>query len=426
MRTVVLDDDPTGTQSATGVSVLLEWNTNLLAEVLTAAESVYVQTNSRAISEPEAVALVTGVREAALAAGARLGQEIQFVLRGDSTLRGHVFAESAVFATPGSVLRFVPAFPDGGRTTRDGIHYVRLGDRDVPAGETEYADDPVFGFHSSNLTDYVAEKTGLPSTHVPLAAVRSGATAATLAAAPAGTVITCDAVTNADITLIADAVKAARRGGHDIVVRSAAPLAAELAGVVSKGLLPTPLVPMARPTLLVCGSHTAGATAQLSAIEPAFGRPVEVDTTMALADPDAAGRAAATRVRRQLAVDGFAMLSSQRDRSPVHNTLDHGERVMTALTTAVRAVRDQADVVIAKGGITSAEVARTGLGVRRALVLGQVLNGVSVWAVEPTPGREQLYVVVPGNVGGPDTLQRVLAAVGLEESQSHALVNQMA
>jgi uncharacterized protein YgbK (DUF1537 family) len=48
-----------------------------------------------------------------------------------------------------------------------------------------------------------------------------------------------------------------------------------------------------------------------------------------------------------------------------------------------------------------------------AHVLGQVLPGVSVWSLEPEPGRTQLYVVVPGNVGGPDTLRRILAAVGL-------------
>ncbi|HEY3406618.1 MAG TPA: four-carbon acid sugar kinase family protein [Propionicimonas sp.] len=410
MRTVVLDDDPTGTQSATNVPVLLECSTDLLAELLADATSVYVQTNSRAIPESEAVALVARIREEALAAGARLGEEIQFVLRGDSTLRGHVFAESAVFATPDSVLLFEPAFPDGGRFTRDGVHYARINGVDTPAAETEYADDPVFGFQNSAMTDYVAEKTGRPSSHVVLDELRGGALAAVLLKACG--VVTCDAVTAADIRTIGDAVRAARTSGRSIVVRSAAPLAADLAGVASHGLLATPLVDGLPSTLLVCASHTAGATAQLRSLEPVFGLPVEIKTTTALSDPLEAGHAAALELHTRLGVDGFAMLSSQRDRQAEHNTLDHGERIMRAITTAVAAVRDEVDVVITKGGITSSEVASTGLGVQRATVLGQVLPGISVWAIEPKPGHRQLLVVVPGNVGGEDTLQQVLAAVG--------------
>lgn len=414
MRTVVLDDDPTGTQSATGVPVLLECDADLLTEVLTTSDSVYVQTNSRAIGEPEAVALVGSVRDAALEAGRRLGEDVQFVLRGDSTLRGHVFAESAVFATPDSVLLFVPAFPDGGRVTRGGVHYAAIAGVETPAAETEYADDPVFGFHHSAMTEYVAEKTGSASIHVPLDEVRAGGLEERLRDAPAGSVVTCDAVTNADIICIAEAVRRAAASGRQLVIRSAAPLAAHLAGVASPGLLSIPLLPTARPTLLVCGSHTAGATAQLAVLEPAFGRPVEVDTEAALTDPVAAGEMAAEELRRQLASRGLAMLSSQRERRAEHNTLLHGERVMAALTAAVAAVADQVDVVVSKGGITSAEVVGTGLGVTSATVLGQVLPGVSVWSIAPVPDRAQLYVVVPGNVGGPDTLKQVLAAVGLD------------
>jgi uncharacterized protein YgbK (DUF1537 family) len=71
------------------------------------------------------------------------------------------------------------------------------------------------------------------------------------------------------------------------------------------------------------------------------------------------------------------------------------------------------EVVVSKGGITSAEVASTGIGARSAVVLGQVLPGVSVWELEARDGRLLLYVVVPGNVGGPETLVDVLDALRL-------------
>ena len=96
MKTIVLDDDPTGTQSATGVTVLLESDADLLTDALRHADSVYVQSNSRALDESTAVALIRRIRADGEEAARRLGVEVRFVLRGDSTLRGHVFAETEV------------------------------------------------------------------------------------------------------------------------------------------------------------------------------------------------------------------------------------------------------------------------------------------------------------------------------------------
>lgn len=412
MKTVVLDDDPTGTQSASGVTVLLDYDAALIRDALLGADSVYVQTNSRAIDEAAAVALVSDVRDAARRAAAELGAQVQFVLRGDSTLRGHVFAETEQFLDEDSVIVFSPAFPDGGRTTVDGVHLVRIDGVDVPAHRTEYAEDPVFPFSSGILAEYVAEKSGRQAVGVPLADVRSGATASAIATAPAGAVVLPDAVTNDDIRLIAEAIAVARRAGRSVVVRSAAPLAAALADVQSTGLLPRPLLSAPVPTLLACGSHTAGATAQLDAVSAVHGPAVVIPTADAFADPVAAGLAAADAARGQLAASGLAMVSTERHRLPEHNTLRHGELVMQALTVAVRALMPEVEAVVAKGGITSAELARTGVGATRAEVRGQVIAGVSVWDLVSAEGDPRLYVVVPGNVGDASALTDVLSALG--------------
>jgi uncharacterized protein YgbK (DUF1537 family) len=411
VKTIVLDDDPTGTQSATGVTVLLDTDVDLLTESLQRADSVYVQTNSRALPAEEAVALVGRIKADGEAAARRLGDGVRFVLRGDSTLRGHVFAESAVFLDDDAVMLFVPAFPDGGRTTRGGVHYVRVGDQDLPAHESEYAQDPVFGFSTGVLVDYVAEKSGLLGLPVALEQVRAGELARILAEAPASAVVLPDVVDAGDVSAIARAVDVVTAGGRRVVVRCAAPLAAELAGVPSGELLPTPLVERAERVLLVCGSHTFGASAQLAPVAEAWGAPVVVDTATALAAPTAAGLEAADAARLAFAGKPVTVLTTERERSSEHNTLGHGERVMAALTTAVASLLPTVSVVVAKGGITSAEVARTGIGASSALVLGQVLPGVSVWRMSARDGRDLLYVVVPGNVGGPDTLTRVLDAL---------------
>jgi len=409
VKTIVLDDDPTGTQSATGVRVLLEHDTELITDALRDTGSVYVQTNSRALHEADAVALVRRIRREGEEAAARLGVEVRFVLRGDSTLRGHVFAETEQFLDGDAVMLFVPAFPDGGRTTRGGMHYVKVDGTDVPAHESEYARDPVFPFASGILAEYVAEKSQRTAVPVGLDDVRAGRLAEVLRTAPAGSVVLPDAVVTADIEAIAAAANAVDR---TVVVRSGAPLAAALAGVSSPRLLDRPLLTEPAPVLLVCGSHTAGATTQLDEVLRSHGPAEIVGTTAALDDPATEGKTTAGRARARLAADGLAIVASERTREQDHGTLDHGEKIMTALTTAVAELLPAVDVIVAKGGITSAEVARTGAGARSALVLGQVLPGVSVWRMTARDGREITYVVVPGNVGGPDTLVSVLDALG--------------
>ena len=411
MKTIVLDDDPTGTQSASHVTVLLESSATLIADALAEADSVYLLTNSRAISEHEAVALMNAIRSDAAEASEKLGEEIQFVLRGDSTLRGHVFAETQVFTDADSVIVFVPAFPDGGRTTEGGVHYVRQGDQRVPAHLTEFADDPVFPFSTAVLVDYVSEKSGRDAVSVPLDEVRAGGVESALLSAAPGSVVLPDVVTNDDVRLIARAIEAARLGSANIVVRSASPLAAALAGVESEGLLPTPLVPAPVPTLLVCGSHTAGATAQLDLVAERWGDPVVITTSDAFDNPRQTGVGVAAIAAAAIADRRLAVVTTERERSLEHNTLDHGRLVMEALTTSVRELLPTVSVVVSKGGITSADVARVGIGATRATVLGQVLPGVSVWQLVGVDGIERLYVVVPGNVGEPDALTRVLDAL---------------
>jgi len=80
------------------------------------------------------------------------------VSRGDSTLRGHFPLEvEAIQAElgPFDATLLVPAFLPGGRTTRGGVHYLH----GQPVHTTDFARDRLFGFSSSFLPEWVAEKT---------------------------------------------------------------------------------------------------------------------------------------------------------------------------------------------------------------------------------------------------------------------------
>ena len=171
---VVLDDDPTGTQSVSDLPVLTRWDVDDFIWAFSQAKpAVYVLTNSRSLDPAEAAARNEEVvRNALAAAGSpdvrlRLG----FVSRSDSTLRGHYPLEPDVIAatvadvsgekTDGVVL--VPAFPDAGRVTIGGVHYMRGTGAEAgtltPVSETEFAKDATFGFTTSVMADYVAEKS---------------------------------------------------------------------------------------------------------------------------------------------------------------------------------------------------------------------------------------------------------------------------
>ncbi|MBB5135273.1 uncharacterized protein YgbK (DUF1537 family) [Thermocatellispora tengchongensis] len=398
-RVVVLDDDPTGTQAAAGVTVLLD----PLAPPPPGDGPYYVLTNTRAMAEPEAVALLGEIR-------ARHG-EAEYVLRGDSTLRGHVFAESDAFGAREGVLLFAPAFPAGGRTTVGGVHYVDVDGRRLVAADTEFAADPVFGYTARTMVEWVREVGGREAVSVPLA--RLGALADVLGEAAPATVVVPDAESDDDLRTISAGLDLARRGGARVVLRCAAPLAAIRADRLATGLL-TGDMSAPGPALIVCGSHTEASGRQLAEVAARTGAPVRtLSAEAAQTGPGAEGERLAALLDRDLDHGGIAILATERVRRAEHGSLQHGARVMRALCGAVAGVAGRLGAVIAKGGITSAQVARDGLGAQSAEVLGPLLPGVAVWRARSGAGTAIPYAVVPGNIGGPRTLVDVAHAFGL-------------
>lgn len=88
--------------------------------------------------------------------------------------------------------------------------------------------------------------------------------------------------------------------------------------------------------------------------------------------------------------------------------------VSAAVVSVVRDVMSSTTprFLVAKGGITSSDLAVRALGVRRAVVLGQMLPGlIPLWALQDGLAPELPYIVFPGNVGTAETLTRVLEVV---------------
>jgi uncharacterized protein YgbK (DUF1537 family) len=421
---VVLDDDPTGTQAVAGVPVVLAWDPAVIrAAAATSSTAIHLLTNSRAYPPEQAYELV----RAASAATVEALAGPRFVLRGDSTLRAHLHEEYLALcdeAYPGRTppLLLVPALPAAGRITVGGVHYLVRDGRRVPLHETEYARDPGFAYRDARLLQWAEDRSAgfferASGREVNLKRLRSGGAAAIadalLELTHAGRPAVCvpDATSLDDLALIAEGLGLAEAAGAEIVVRSAP----TFVGVAS-GALATECARPPAPgagVLVLCGSYVPSTTRQLENLIKAYPRSlVEVDVVALTshgrkAEIDRAGGEAA----RLLALDGLAVVATQRERPLELGDFASGQRVATGLAEVVGRIEPQPGVVLAKGGITSAVTARHGLAAQTGSVVGPLVDGVALWHLHLRRGEKIPFVVFPGNVGDAGTLLEVVELI---------------
>ncbi|MCP8999563.1 hypothetical protein NFC73_07430 [Pseudarthrobacter sp. RMG13] len=454
---VVLDDDPTGTQSVADLPVLTRWDVeDFIWAFGQAKPAVYVLTNTRSLDPAEAAARNEEVVRNALAAagsadaGADSSLRLGFVSRSDSTLRGHYPLEPDVIAatvadvsgeaTDGVVL--VPAFPDAGRVTIGGVHYMRgTGDdagKLTPVAETEFAKDASFGFANSDMTEYVEEKSqgrfAAESVIVlDLNIIRASAdpqiTAKAIADAiePAtnSTPIVADIVTENDLRALSLGLEEAERRGKKLLYRVGPPfvrarIGQEIRTELTGAEAYAGNTPSEAGGLIVVGSHVGVTTRQLKALteQHSAARIVEIDVEKLVAAETETG---AGDAHLDQTVDtvvealrgGDVIVHTSR---LLIKTDDPAAslRIARTVSAAVVAVVNRTlktfppRFVIAKGGITSSDVAAHGLEIRHAIVRGPMLPGiVSLWEPVDGPAKGIPYIVFAGNVGDDQSLADV-------------------
>lgn len=440
-RIVVLDDDPTGVQTVHDVDVLTTWDVPELSAAMERPDPLfYVLTNSRALSRAAAVRLAAEVAGNLAAAAHRTKVGVDVISRGDSTLRGHFPSEvEPLFRLlgpngPHGVL-IVPAFPEGGRVTVGGTHYVSAGGELVPVAETDFARDPSFGYTHSYMPLWVEEKTGglwkaVDVLHVPLALLRAGdveAVRAILQQAEKARPIVADSVGYADLIVLATALLRAEARGHRFICRTAASFVKARLALDDRPPLTRDNLGLghsAGPGLVLLGSYVRRSSEQLaSVLQRAQLDAREMVVESLLGDGRDAHLAELTAwVDDALAAGRSAMLYTSRDLVSHRGNLDHfaiAAAVSESMSQIVRTMVSKPSWLIAKGGITASDIATRGMGVRRARVLGQVATGVPVWrlgAESRFPGMP--YIVFPGNVGGPDALTELIALLNSPERKA--------
>lgn len=434
-KIIVLDDDPTGSQTVHSCLLLMKWDVETLQLGLADESPIFfVLTNTRAMTPENALATVQEVchnlKQAIAAAGV---QDFLVVSRSDSTLRGHYPVETDAIADvlgPFDAHFLTPAFFEGGRLTRDSIHYLIVDGVPTPVHETEFAKDSVFGYRHSYLPDYVEEKTQgrIKANQVErflLADIHSGILDRLMHLHDNQCVVV-DAETQADMNQFAADVLTASAQGKRFLFRSAASLLTALAALPPQPVAPEAMASYTRngkPGAVIVGSHVKKTTEQLEELLNAEGTvPIEVDVLHLLEDSQAQRRDLLHRTLAQIdqvhqaGKTPVIFTSRQEITFPDTQTrLDFGVAVSTLLMDIVRGLPAEIGFLISKGGITSNDTLSTGLALTAARLLGQILPGVSVVRTPADhPQFPNLPVVLfPGNVGD----RQALAAVYQRLSQ---------
>jgi len=437
-RIAVLDDDPTGSQTVHDVAVVTVADPDAIAAALDGpGATCFVLTNTRSMGESDAVAVNTRVGRALFELSRRLDAPVEVVSRSDSTLRGHVIAEvTALDAVRREVLGrgydgvlLVPAYLEAGRCTAGDVHWARSGGELQPVGQTEFARDATFGFAASDLREFVVEKSRGTIRRdqvrsITLDDIRHGGparVASLLAEATDGTFVVVNAVDYADLDVVVLGVLDAQTTGKEFLYRTGPSFPQPLAGLQPRPPLRAPDIwPGGRPGghgLVVVGSHV-GLTSRQVAVARDRGDLTEVELEVpVVADParrdghvaEVTGRVAGALARSDVLL--FTSRALVRHTDP-EASLALARTVSAAVVDVVRgAVAAGPAWVVAKGGITSHDVALRGLGIRRATVLGQLLPGL-VSVFRPVQALPQVvgtpYVVFAGNVGDETTLAYVI------------------
>ncbi len=437
-RLLVIDDDATGSQAVHDVSVLFDFDVDQLAEAFRGPGScAFVLTNSRSLDPRTAAQMNTDIGTAALEYCRTAGLHLAVVSRSDSTLRGHLFGEvealnnahRAVMGREYDAVLLAPGYFEAGRVTVGGRHWARVSGEFVPVGQTEFARDSSFGYTASDLREFVAEKSGgrvraTDVVSIGIEDIRVGGpqrVSELLARLRGLQFVVVDGLEYADYEVVALAAARLEAAGKSFLYRTAPSFVPVLAGLAqNEPLSATEIWPGERRPgygLVIVGSHTK-LTNQQVAQAAADHALVEVELDVAKVVAPGAGsahvQAVADRVASALATSNVLLMSS---RSVVSgggqdDDLAIARQVSLALTDALSPLRGHEPAwVIAKGGITSHDVAVRGFGIRRAVVIGQLARGIiSVFRpVTAHAGAVGMpYVVFAGNVGTEESLSQAV------------------
>jgi uncharacterized protein YgbK (DUF1537 family) len=316
------------------------------------------------------------------------------------------------------------------------VYYVAEGGTLVPAADTPFARNATFGYTSSNLRDYVVEKSRGRIPHEKVASlslntVRVGGPEKVLEqlkGVEKGAVVAVNAAAEEDVDVVILALLKAAADGKRYLFRTGAAFVSARLGIAPIPLISAKQLGLSSQVggLVIAGSYVPKTTAQLEVLRTKSGTSltsVIIDVRRLLQSEEVSRDEIAKAIdiaEKQITQGQDVLVVTSRELITGEDEVkspDIGATVAKALVSFLVELKTKPRYVIAKGGITSSDMATKGLRMKRAMIAGQAAPGVPLWRCdEPSaiwPGLP--YAVFPGNVGSSDTLYDVVKGWGPEQ-----------
>lgn len=432
-KIIVLDDDPTGVQTVHGIKVYTGWNREQMVHCFRDNQKMFfITTNSRSFSRERTKQVHEDIAENILYASKETGQDFIIISRGDSTLRGHYPLETETLKNAlekhiqidGEII--IPFFGEGNRYTAGNIHYLLKDDELVPVAMTDYAKDPTFGFVNSSLDYWIQEKTNGEYKAEDVGCItlemlrenREEEISEMLINLNCFDKIIVNAIDYSDLERFTTILLRVIDRGKNYLFRTAASFPKVIGGVEDKGLLkPSELVAdNENGGLIVVGSHVKKTSQQLERLRELSNIEfIEFDQHLVV-KPEAFDKEilrVAAACEEKIGNGTTCVVYTRRERLDGGGTkeqeLEIAVKISNGVSSIIKNIQVTPRFLITKGGITSSEIASIGLGVKEALVLGQIRLGIPVLRIMTARKFKELpYIVFPGNVGNDDDLKEIV------------------
>ncbi|MFP5113935.1 four-carbon acid sugar kinase family protein [Bacillaceae bacterium C204] len=435
-KLIVLDDDPTGVQTVHDIFVITDWRKDWIKKGLSDERSVlYILTNTRSYNAEKTENINREIVRNIAEVTREMGISFSIISRSDSTLRGHypleidVLQDELLKAAKSQISGhlIVPAFFEAHRYTFDNTHYLGVDLQLVPVSETEFANDSVFGFKTANLPKWIEEKTNgrvasESSLIISLEDIHNGGIDKVyeiLLSARNNTPIIVNAKSYYDLDIVSLAVLKAIDSGKQFLFRTAASFVKSIAGIYDRPYLSADEIVSKDESrnnggFVVVGSHTKKTTEQINELIKKYPiEQIEINVVKVLNEETRAEEL--TRVCQlvdyNISSNRDTLVFTSRDviiAKEIEENLKISQTVSGSLVEVVRSLKVKPKFIIAKGGITSSDVATEGLKIKYAKILGQAIAGVPVWLTgSEAKFKDTPYIVFPGNVGEKESIAQI-------------------
>jgi uncharacterized protein YgbK (DUF1537 family) len=427
---IVIDDDPTGNQTVYGIPLLTTWDIDTLVYELKHSPVFFILTNSRSLSAEDSEKTYKEIAENIEKASKITGKDFTVVSRSDSTLRGHFPLEpntlNSTLSLDDAITVFIPVMFEGNRITLNDTHFIIDDGALIPVNETPFAQDHSFKYSKANLREYIEEKSKgeIKSSDVysfSLDVVRNEKVevlSESILKIPAGHYCIFNSLNYSDLDKVAQALLLAEKSNKNIIYRTSSSFIPAYIGLEPKALIDKFELLSYKTShggLTVVGSYVKKSSEQLEKALELFDSStiIEIDVTSILEDVSQDYiKYIIQRIDTNLKSGKHTIVFTSRNLvkgNDASSTINIASTISNALVNIVNGISARPKYLIAKGGITSHDLATKGLKMNRSKVIGQIKQGIPVWEMgNGTKFPKLPYIVFPGNVGTINTLKEVI------------------